>query len=72
MEDHTRRVAVPEYSDSHLTSQETKLFNNFSDIVLSGQIDPHWPEIALKTQVVMDACLLSARNGCVEVEIEKV
>jgi predicted dehydrogenase len=70
MEEHTRRVAVPEYSDSHRTSQETKLFRNFSDLVLSGKTDPHWPDISLKTQVVMDACLESARKGCVEVEIQ--
>jgi len=30
--------------------------------VLSGQPDPHWAEVALKTQRVMDACLESARK----------
>lgn len=69
MEDHARRVAVPEYSDSHRSSQETKLFRKFSELVLGGTPDPHWPEITLKTQAVMDACLRSARNGCREVEI---
>jgi len=69
MKDHTRRVTVSEYSDSHPTSQETKLFRRFSDIVLSGKVDPHWPDIALKTQIIMDACLKSARNGSVEVEL---
>ncbi|MDF1811444.1 MAG: Gfo/Idh/MocA family oxidoreductase [Verrucomicrobiales bacterium] len=69
MEDHTRRIAVPEYSDSHPTSQETKLFRDFGDLVLSGKIDPHWPDISLKTQIIMDACLNSAKNGSREIEI---
>ena len=63
MERHTRRVEVREYSDSHVTSQETKLFRKFGGLVLGGTPDPHWPEISLKTQQVMDACLESARNG---------
>ena len=69
MEDHVRRVAVSEYSDSHRTSQETKLFRRFGDIVLSGKLDPHWPGIALQTQEILDACLASARNGGAEVDV---
>lgn len=67
MERHRRRVSVREYSDSHATAQETKLFRNFGDLVLSGKVDPHWPDISLKTQVVLDACLQSARSGGAEV-----
>lgn len=63
MEDHTRRVAVPEYSNNASNAQEVNLFRRFSEIVLSGQRDSHWPQIALLTQQVMDACLQSARNG---------
>ena len=63
MEDHTRRIAVPEYSQGWVNSQETNLFRNFSHLVLSGKIDPVWSEIALKTQRVVDACLLSARDN---------
>ena len=63
MEDHTRRVAVPEYSNGWANSQETNLFRNFSHLVLSGKTDNSWPEIALKTQQVLDACLQSARQG---------
>lgn len=62
MEDHTRRVAIPEYSDGWVNSQETNLFRNFSQLVLSGKHDPVWGEIALKTQQVLDACLKSARE----------
>jgi predicted dehydrogenase len=63
MERHVRRVAVNEYSDSHATAQETQLFRKFSSLVLEGNPDSHWPEIALKTQQVLDACLKSARSG---------
>ncbi len=67
MERHSRRVATHESSDSHPTAQETKLFRHFGEIVLGGKIDPHWPEISLKTQQVLDACLRSAREGGREV-----
>jgi len=67
MERHPRRVSVREYSDSHPTSQETKLFRNFGDLVLRGKPDPNWPDISLKTQQVLDACLESARDGGKEI-----
>jgi predicted dehydrogenase len=63
MEDHTQRHAVAEYSDGHATAQETNMFRTFSNLVLSGRVDPHWSDIALKTQQVLDACLQSAQNG---------
>ena len=62
MEDHSRRVAIPEYSNGWGNSQETNLFRNFSQLVLSQKIDPVWSEIALKTQRVVDACLASSRD----------
>ncbi|MEO0414343.1 MAG: Gfo/Idh/MocA family oxidoreductase [Verrucomicrobiota bacterium] len=69
MEEHTERVAVREYSDSHPTSQETLLFRNFSKIVNSGNLDSHWPSIALQTQTVLNACLDSARDGGREITL---
>lgn len=63
MEKHDQRVSIHEYSDSHPSAQETRLFQKFGELVLSGKPDPHWPDIALKTQQIMDACLASARNG---------
>jgi hypothetical protein len=45
------------------------LFRTFSDLVLSGKRDNYWPEIALKTQQVLDGCLQSARQGGAAVEI---
>jgi predicted dehydrogenase len=41
--------------------EETNLFRNFADQVLSGRLNPLWPAAALKTQLVMSACLESAR-----------
>jgi predicted dehydrogenase len=62
MESRTRRIAVNEYSNNAPNSQETNLFRNFASLVLSKKTDSHWPEIALKTQQIMDACLKSARD----------
>jgi predicted dehydrogenase len=40
-------------------SQESRMIQTFSKLALSGQPDPFWPEIALKTQRVLDACFAS-------------
>ena len=63
MADHTRRFAVHEYSNSTPDSQETNMIRTFSQIVTSGKLEPHWGDIALKTQQVLDACLHSAHEG---------
>jgi predicted dehydrogenase len=60
MESHTRRWAVKEYSNSHPSAQETNLFGNFVRQVRSGNLNSEWPEIAVKTQKVVQACLESA------------
>ena len=62
MERHTKRQVVSEYANNHPSAQETQLFQTFSQLVLSGNPDSHWPQLALKTQRVMDACLASARG----------
>lgn len=69
MEEHTRRVAVHEYSNSHESSQETNMFRNFARLALSGRPDPTWGEIAWKTQRLLDACLESASRGGQPVEL---
>jgi predicted dehydrogenase len=61
MEDHTRRVSVGEYSNAAADAQETNMFRRFAELALSGQPDPSWGDIALKTQTVLDACLRSAQ-----------
>ena len=63
MEKYLRTVSVAEFSNNAATAQETNLFRNFSSLVLSGKLNSHWPEIALKTQQVLDAALKSAQNG---------
>ena len=69
MERHDRRVSVNEYANNHPTAQESKLFRAFGDLVLSGKTDNYWPDIALKTQKVLNTCLDSARNGGGEVAV---
>jgi predicted dehydrogenase len=63
MEDHRRRFAVHEYSNGTPDSQEANMFREFGRLVTSGQLEPRWGELALKTQRVLDACLDSARAG---------
>lgn len=62
MNDHTRRVAVHEYSNNAPSSQETNLFRNFAALAIGGRPDPKWGEISLQTQQVLDACLESSRR----------
>jgi predicted dehydrogenase len=69
-ESHPRRHAVTEYSDGTPDAQETNMIRTFSGLVLSGKVDPLWPDIALKTQTVLDACLGSARGGGAVVEVK--
>jgi predicted dehydrogenase len=69
MEAHQRRSLIPEYSNSHSNAQETNLFRNFADQVLSGRRDNAWPEVAFKTQQVMNACFDSALANSTEVKI---
>jgi predicted dehydrogenase len=63
MQAHTRRIATPEYSNSHPTAQESNMFRNFAAEIQSDQLNELWPEMALKTQQVMCKCLESARNS---------
>lgn len=69
MERHTSRVAISEYANNHPTAQETNLFRNFSAQVLSGTTDPHWGNIALQTQQILDALVASSRDNGVVVEL---
>ncbi|ORM70308.1 Gfo/Idh/MocA family protein [Pantoea rwandensis] len=62
LERHSQSFHIPEYSNNHSTSQEASLFRTFGDIVISGNTDTFWPDVALKTQRIMDAMLLSART----------
>jgi predicted dehydrogenase len=61
---------VDEYASSHSSAQETKLFRTFSDLVLGGEPDAHWPGITLLTQRLMIACMESAQNNGKEIAID--
>jgi predicted dehydrogenase len=63
MEGHARRFAVNEYSNGMPDAQETNMIRTFAQLVTSGQLDPRWPDNALRTQQTLDACLQSARQG---------
>jgi predicted dehydrogenase len=63
MESHPRRYAVNEYSEGAPGAQEVNMIRNFAEIVTSRKLDPTWGDIALKTQLALDACLQSAREG---------
>ena len=62
MVDVSQRHAVREYSSGGDDAQETNMIRRFGELVLSGKPDPTWGEIALKTQIVLDACLESSRQ----------
>jgi len=44
-------------------TQFAKMIRNFSAQIRSGKLNTEWPESALKTQKVMDACHESAKRG---------
>lgn len=45
------------------TTPDTNMIRTFSAQVLSGKLNDAWPEWALKTQIVTNACLEAARSG---------
>jgi predicted dehydrogenase len=63
MDPHPTRHAAAEGSDGREDAQEVNMVRRFGELALGGKPDPFWPEIALKTQLVLDACLRSARDG---------
>ena len=63
LEKHLQTHQLREYSNNAPNAQETALFRNFGELVLSGKRDAFWPEVALKTQQVLDAALKSAQGG---------
>jgi predicted dehydrogenase len=62
MHGRVRREWVSEFSESAPNAQETNMFRAFSDKVLSGQREDRWPQMALSTQRVIDACVASAHD----------
>lgn len=62
MQPHQKCIEVEEHSHSASDSQEARLFRHFAEQVQTGELNTLWPEMALKTQIVMEACLASARS----------
>lgn len=56
-------VACDQPADPHAEGQATRLYRRFAELVLSGRPDSFWPEISLKTQRVLDACLRASKSG---------
>jgi predicted dehydrogenase len=44
-------------------TQQARMIRNFAKQVFSGKLNREWPESALKTQQVLDACLAAAKKG---------
>jgi predicted dehydrogenase len=59
----TPSFAADDLGDPHVNGQATRLYRHFAELVRSGRPDPLWPDIAWRTQVVMEACLRSAQSG---------
>jgi predicted dehydrogenase len=62
MQNHTRRHAVAEYSNSMANAQETRMVARFAELAMSGKPDFSWGESTLKTQKLLDDCLDAARS----------
>lgn len=69
MEHHATRHAVREMDAGHQTSQEVRMFQHFSDLVLSGRREAAWPKWTLDTQRVLDACFSSAERDGAAVQL---
>jgi len=69
MRRHATRHAVREYASGESNSQEVNMIRAMNEIVISGQLNEHWPDIALKTQRLLNACRESADKDGARVEI---
>ena len=56
-------VEFEESANSAADSQETRLFRDFNECVLSGTVDSEWPKMSLNTQIVLDALMQSAMEN---------
>jgi predicted dehydrogenase len=62
----TRRAPADDPLEmGHATAQDTCMWRNFAKQVSSGRLNKDWPMWSLNTQIVLDACLDSARRGAV-------
>lgn len=64
----TTKASLRQFSftdDAHdpAQAQETLMFRNFANCILSGKLNHHWPEQALKTQQAVSACMDAAKRS---------
>lgn len=60
---HSTRKAVQEYASGEANSSEVNMVRRLAQIHLSKQLDPLYPELAIKTQTILDACRRSDAEG---------
>ena len=76
----TKVMSIQETISSPNIIQEQQMFQTFSDLVArgrSGVVDEnsshshasYWIEIALRTQKILDACLISMKSDAQRIEI---
>lgn len=63
MQRHSKRSTVCEYASGEPNAQEVNMIEAMNRCVLSGKLDGFWPEIAMKTQQLMQVCRQSADAG---------
>lgn len=57
---HRTPKSVHEYAGGESNSQEVNMVRRLSEIVSDGKLDARFPDIAIKTQQILDACRKSA------------
>ena len=50
---HTQSRAVHEYASGEANSSEVRMVRRLGQCVLENELDPHYPELALKTQRIL-------------------
>jgi predicted dehydrogenase len=53
---HSERKAVAEYPAGEVNAPEVNMVRRMAQLALDGKLDPLYPELALKTQAILDAC----------------
>jgi predicted dehydrogenase len=60
-----------EPAGNSMVTQETNMIRNFVAQTQTGTLNEDWPDMALRTQIVADACLSSARAGARLIDVSK-
>lgn len=67
---HSQRCTVAEYAAGEANSQEVQMVRRLGQAARTGELDPRFADIALKTQQVLDACRRSDAGGGAPVPVE--